>query len=143
MRVATVTAANGRRDVIYQHTDHLSSLNVVTDSSGAVEEIVEYEPFGSFSRRDKYGSNAATSNWYFKRTFTGHQYDDESGLLYLGARYLDPSLGRFITPDTIVQNPSDPQTLNRYSYTSNNPINRIDPDGHSWWKKVKKFFQKW
>ena len=73
--------------------------------------------------------------WYY---FTGKKTDDESGLIYFGARYYDPKLGRFITPDTIIQNPYDPQTLNRYSYTSNNPINRVDPDGHSWWKKIFK-----
>lgn len=47
-------------------------------------------------------------------------------------------MGRFITADTVVQNLYDPQTLNRYSYTSNNPVNRIDPDGRSWWKKLFK-----
>jgi len=72
-----------------------------------------------------------------KQQFTGKKLDDETGLYYFGARYYDPLLGRFITPDTIVQNPSDPQTLNRYSYCGNNPINRVDPTGHSW----KKFWK--
>ena len=43
-----------------------------------------------------------------------------------------------MTADSVVQSPRNPQTLNRYSYTSNNPVNRIDPDGHSWWKKLFK-----
>ena len=47
-----------------------------------------------------------------------------------GARYYDPVLGRFITPDTIVQAPYDPQTLNRYAYCRNNPVKYIDPTGH-------------
>ena len=70
--------------------------------------------------------------WYY---FTGKKSDDESGLIYFGARYYDPKLGRFITADTIVQSPSNPQTLNRYTYANNNPVNNIDPDGHGWWKK--------
>ena len=47
-----------------------------------------------------------------------------------GARYYDPVLGRFITPDTIVQDPYDPQSLNRYAYCRNNPVKYIDPSGH-------------
>ncbi len=42
-----------------------------------------------------------------------------------------PLLGRFLSPDSIVPHPSDPQSLNRYSYTRNNPVSRIDPDGHA------------
>ena len=42
-------------------------------------------------------------------------------MYYYGARYYDPKLARFITADTIVQDFSDPQTLNRYSYARNNP----------------------
>lgn len=47
------------------------------------------------------------------------------------ARYYDPALGRFVTPDTLVQSPYDPQTLNRFSYARNNPILYTDPSGNS------------
>jgi RHS repeat-associated protein len=67
--------------------------------------------------------------------FTGQRTDDESGLMYYGARYYDPDVGRFITPDTIVQAPDNPQTLNRYAYAGNNPVNNIDPTGHFSWNK--------
>jgi len=67
--------------------------------------------------------------------FTGKPFDSETGLYYYGARYYNPLIGRFITPDTIVQAPSNPQSLNRYSYCLNNPVNRIDPSGHWSWKK--------
>lgn len=65
----------------------------------------------------------------------GKTLDDETGLYYYGARYYSPKLGRFITPDTIVQSPGDPQTFNRYAYCGGNPVNRIDPSGHSWFEK--------
>ncbi|MBF0385951.1 MAG: RHS repeat-associated core domain-containing protein, partial [Candidatus Omnitrophica bacterium] len=59
-------------------------------------------------------------------------------------RWYNPQIGRFITPDTIVQSPGgNPQTLNRYSYCGNNPVNHIDPTGHSFWKKVGNFFKQW
>lgn len=47
------------------------------------------------------------------------------------ARYYDPFLGRFISPDAIVQKPSDPQTLNRYAYARNNPVILVDPSGRA------------
>ena len=78
---------------------------------------------------------SATQNvaWMY---FTGKQLDDETGLMFYGARYYSPILGRFITPDTVVQAPMNPQTLNRYSYCGNNPVNLVDHDGHKWsWGK--------
>jgi RHS repeat-associated protein len=56
---------------------------------------------------------------------------DNTGLYYYGARYYDPTIGRFISPDTVVQNYGAPQTLNRYSYALNNPLRYADPTGHS------------
>lgn len=46
------------------------------------------------------------------------------------ARWYDPAIGRFISPDTIVPNPTNPQSFNRYSYVDNNPVNFSDPTGH-------------
>ena len=52
------------------------------------------------------------------------------GLMFYNARYYDPLLRRFISPDTIVPDSGNPQSLNRYSYVRNNPVNRADPSGH-------------
>ena len=65
-----------------------------------------------------------------KHKFTGQELDSESGLYYYGARYYDPEIGRFISPDSIVQDYTNPQSLNRYSYCRNNPIILTDPSGH-------------
>jgi hypothetical protein len=46
------------------------------------------------------------------------------------ARYYSPGLGRFVSPDTVVPEPSNPQALNRYSYVTNNPLRGGDPTGH-------------
>lgn len=69
--------------------------------------------------------------------FTDKQRDPETGLDYFGARYNASSLGRFMTPDWS-KNPTgvpyadfaNPQSLNLYGYVLNNPVTRIDPNGH-------------
>jgi RHS repeat-associated protein len=73
-----------------------------------------------------------------KHKYTGQEEDAETGLYYYGARYYDPAIGRFISPDIIVPDPGDPQDLNRYTYVGNNPLLYIDPTGHF---KLKNLFK--
>ena len=73
------------------------------------------------------GGTGATNVPY---RYTGKEQDDSTGLYFYEARYYDPVLGRFISADTIVPNPSDPQSMNRYAYALNNPILYNDPSGH-------------
>ncbi len=113
--------------LFYYHTDHLGSSSVVTDASGNMVERLAYFPYGQTR------INTGTKDVHHK--FTGQELDAETGLYFYGARYYDPLLGRFIQPDTIVPNLRNPQDLNRYSYVSNNPVNYIDPTGHSWFSK--------
>jgi RHS repeat-associated protein len=56
---------------------------------------------------------------------------DGSGLLQMGWRHYDPALGRFLEPDPVFASPFDPQSLNRYAYARDNPVNLIDKDGRS------------
>ena len=63
------------------------------------------------------------------KKFTGQRLD-ATGLYYYNARYYDATIGRFTKPDTIVQSFANPQSLNRYSYTLNNPLKYTDPSGH-------------
>ncbi len=115
--------------MFYYHDDHLGSTNVVTDKDGAKTEICEYEPYGKFSRHEKYGNNDSVASFYF----TGKQLDNESGLIYFGGRYYNCNLGRFITPDSFTPDPKNPQAFNRYSYVYNNPLKFTDPSGHFPW----------
>jgi hypothetical protein len=48
----------------------------------------------------------------------------------MNARYYLPEVGRFISPDTIVPEPGNPQSYNRYAYVLNSPVNYTDPTGH-------------
>jgi len=128
-RVSTVTkdAGSGTTDAVYYHSDHLGSSSVITDSNGLQVEHYDIHlmvppqfPTSHVPRPTSIINSPAKEL-------------DSTGLYYYGARYYDPEIGRFITPDTIVQAPYDPQTLNRYSYCRNNPINYIDPSGHIFW----------
>ncbi len=108
----------------YYHSDHLGSSSVITDASGQQVSHYEYTPYGTTATIE--GTDTA------KHKFTGKELDS-TGLYFYGARYYDPEIGRFISADTIVQAPYDPQSLNRYSYCRNNPINYVDPSGHFFW----------
>ena len=63
-------------------------------------------------------------------TYTGQRDLPDTGLMDYHARFYSPSLGRFIQPDTIIPGMANPQSWNRYSYVTNNPINYNDPTGH-------------
>jgi RHS repeat-associated protein len=82
---------------------------------------------------EEYNPQITTNNY----KFTGKERDAETGLDYFGARYYGNALGRFLTPDWAAKATGvpyadfgDPQSLNLYSYVRNNPLARIDPDGH-------------
>jgi RHS repeat-associated protein len=105
-------------DLKYTHDDHLSSTSVMTDDSGDSLGAIKYLPFGGTRSGD-----VPTD-----KKFTGQELDS-TGLYYYGARYYDPLIGRFISPDTIIPNPANPRFFNRYSYCLNNPLKYIDPSG--------------
>jgi RHS repeat-associated protein len=117
-RIAKVESA----ETYFYHTDHLGSSNIITDSTGYAVQDIYYYPYGEIKTNT--GSDIA------RHKFTGQEWDAEAGLYYYGARYYDPKLGRFISADTIVPDPINPQALNRYSYVLNNPLIYTDPTGH-------------
>jgi RHS repeat-associated protein len=70
------------------------------------------------------------------RGYTGHEQLDDSGLIHMNGRIYDPELGRFLSPDPVVQIPEYSQNFNRYSYVLNNPLNATDPSGFSFLSKA-------
>ena len=118
--------------VYYYHTDPAGTPLAMTDSSGNVVWRADYLPFGE--------ENLITGTTENDIKFVGKEQDRETGLYYFGARYMEPMIGRFISPDPL--GPVDPTTgkvdpkallnpqrLNRYAYSLNNPYKYIDPDG--------------
>lgn len=112
----------------YYHSDHLGSSNIITDADGNKSSRYEYYPYGV-----TYKSEGQETTSY---KYTGKEEDSSTGLYFYGARYYDPEIGRFTQPDTIVQAPHDPQSLNRYTYARNNPIIYTDPNGHWFWVAI-------
>jgi len=108
----------------YYHPDHLGSTAVVTNASGSRVEGDFYSPFGETS------ANPISPFTGVKHKFTSQELDAESGLYNYNARLYNPEAGRFVSADSIVPDPSNPQSLNRYSYVLNNPVNMIDPTGY-------------
>ena len=130
LRIAAKDSTGALR---FYHGDHLGSSNVVTDGNGTIVELNEHLPFGSFSRRETVpGSEPREVPGAVSHHFTGQRQDTTNGLILFPARAYDPALGRFLQPDPFVQDPADPQTLNRYSYVRNNPVKYIDPSGYGW-----------
>lgn len=102
----------GAWQTFYYHTDHLGSTRAV---SGAHTSQLTYDPFGNLIDSD---ANADAH----EHRFTGKPQDG-TGLYYYGARFYDPALGRFISPDPAMDG------LNWYVYVYNNPLKYVDPDG--------------
>ena len=131
------------KDEFYYHGDHLGSSNMITDTYGAVYQHLEYFPYGE-SWIEEGGSHGGNLPGY---KFTGKELDPETGLYYYGARYYDPVLSKWISADPMLGKYLPTRNKNRdqklagiggvynpiniglYSYTHNNPIKFIDPDG--------------
>ena len=111
---------------IFLHTDHAGSLVVVTDATGQPLERLRYDPYGAMLQRSGQAEDSSIG-------FTGGALDASTGLLYLNARYYNPALGRFISPDSVVQNALDPAAWSPFIYCRNNPTSFVDPSGHSFW----------
>jgi len=120
------TAPITLRGLQYYHQDHLGSSIVRSDSSGGLISETSYYPYGSPKR-----SFAPRSSGVYG--YTQKELDKESQLSYFEARYLATQYAKFLSVDPFYdRSPLEyerPQILNFYSYTLNNPVVYIDPDG--------------
>jgi RHS repeat-associated protein len=106
----------------YYGTDALGSIRVVFAPDGTVKARTDYLPFGEEWPTTPAGQLPS-------HRFTGQQRDGEENLDYFNARSLQTRAGRFTTIDPIGGVPENPQSWNRYSYVSNNPLAATDPTG--------------
>ncbi|WP_315451184.1 RHS repeat-associated core domain-containing protein, partial [uncultured Treponema sp.] len=149
--------AEQREKRYYYHSDHLGSAQFVTDWRGKQYEHIEYTPYGELWIEEV---AAGLDKLPFR--FTGKEMDEETGLYYYGARYLDPKYSRWLSGDPALNDyipkaPIDDEAkkhnenlpgmggvfnvvnLHLYHYAGNNPIKYEDPDG----KDIISFFKGW
>lgn len=144
--LAEVHGAIGEGAVYFRHDDAQGTTHLMTDAAG--DEVARFtmSPFGV-----QQGAGP------FCPVFGGHRWHAEADLYYCGARWYDPHLGRFLTPDTYTGGPDDerfvhplrsggqqaaardgilhdwlkqPRLRNRYVFCRNDPIGHVDPNGH-------------
>ena len=102
---------------MYYHQDGLNSVKALTDGGGNEMARYDYDAWGNLTT-----TLPSIANPF---TYTGREWDKETGLYYYRARYYDPKVGRFISKDPI----GLAGGINLYSYVGNNPVNFVDPLG--------------
>jgi RHS repeat-associated protein len=105
--------------VKYFHQDRLST-RMITNANGSWAGTMSHQAFG------EQGAESGEQN---KHRFTSYDRDAESGTDYAVNRQYSPPTGRFMQPDPVAGDTSNPQGLNRYAYVRNNPVNLTDPSG--------------
>lgn len=137
VRVGTIKPSGQK---LFYTADHLRSTTMITDNLGGVVQRMDYEPYGGPIENTRSKNSAA-----IRHTYTGQEEDAETGLMYYGARYYDPVVGAFISPDALTRRPNQPQRFsepdlfataharpqefNRYAYAGNNPMVNVDETG--------------
>jgi RHS repeat-associated protein len=136
-----------RPETYYYHPDHLGSTSWVTDQNARVHEHVEYFPYGEVWRDPRSDADGGPVKGQ-RFLFTGKEFDEETGLVYFGARYYEPKRALWKSSDPILEeylpsgSPRDdllpglggafnPANFSMYSYAHLNPVRYMDPDGNS------------
>ena len=103
--------------------DAQGSVSDITALSGSVVSAEQYDAWG------QYRNGTAPTASQPKLSYTGHQFDVETGLVYARARYYDPQLGIFLSQDPVEYGPKDAPWLHLYCYARDNPLRYLDVDG--------------
>ncbi|MBE6325932.1 MAG: RHS repeat-associated core domain-containing protein [Bacteroidales bacterium] len=106
--------------VFFYHPDHLGSTSYVTDADGNIAQHVEYIPYGEVFVEER--NNSFSTNYLFN----AKELDNETGLYYYGARYLDPTGAMWLSVDPMWEKYAG---MSPYNYCAGNPVKLVDPDG--------------
>lgn len=133
--VATYTRrSNSTEDTFYFTKDHQRSIDSITNASGTVQVRLSSKPFGERRKEAGWSGAVPSADWTAignttRRSYTGHEMVDNLNLVHMNGRVQDPVIGRFLSADPNVPDPTYGQSFNRYSYVRNTPLSLWDPSG--------------
>ena len=114
----TMDSEEEEKLIFFYHPDHLGSTSYVTDADGNIAQHIEYIPYGEVFVEER--NNSFSTNYLFN----AKELDNETGLYYYGARYLDPTGAMWLSVDPVFHAGTSP-----YAYCLGNPVKMVDPDG--------------
>ena len=107
-------------DIFFYHSDHLGSTSYITDAKANITQFDAYLPYGELLVDE----HSSSEEMPYK--FNGKEFDQETGLYYYGARYMDPKISMWLGVDQLAEKYPN---VTGFCYTMNNPIKFIDPNG--------------
>jgi RHS repeat-associated protein len=131
-RLVQVTFKTGAAEptFVYLLDDKLGSVDAITDSLGKLSERLSFDAWGRRRDAADWADPAPARTTDVERGYTDHEGLDALGLIHMNGRLFDSAIGRFLSPDPVVQSPYLGQNRNRYSYVLNNPLKYTDPSGY-------------
>ena len=117
-----------KEETFFYHSDHLGSTSYITDDKGNITQYDAYLPYGELLVDE----HSSSEDLPYK--FNGKQFDEETGLYYYGARYMNPITSLWYGVDPLAEKFPN---IGAYVYCHGNPINMIDPDGKDDYKLNK------
>ena len=118
-----------KEETFFYHSDHLGSTSYITDDHANITQYDAYLPYGELLVDE----HSSSEDLPYK--FNGKQFDDETGLYYYGARYMNPMASIWYGVDPLAEKYT---TTGGYVYTLNNPVKFIDVDGREWTQTTDK-----
>jgi RHS repeat-associated protein len=128
--IGASSPCTGTPSFSYFTLDHLGSVSVIADSTGAVTQRLSYDPWGERRNIDGTAAACGSVSSLVSRGFTSQEMMDSPCLINFNARIYEPGLARFMSADSVVRSVYQGQSLNRYSYVENHPLSATDPSGN-------------
>ncbi|MFN8134363.1 MAG: RHS repeat-associated core domain-containing protein [Bacteroidales bacterium] len=121
--------STGQDSMFYVCKDRQGSIVALVKQNGTVSERYSYDAWGRRRNPSNWADYNVPAPRLIARGYTGHEHLDGFGLINMNGRMYDPVIGRVLSPDNFVQDPTNTQSYNRYSYCLNNPLRYTDPSG--------------